>query len=72
MSIAWYTLTDLVDLRFDLSENNLQTAVFGFTSNVSENWESYFHVLGCLLGTDGPDYIELLSISPSGVATMAD
>ena len=63
-------LPALIALRFDLAALNRQEAVFGLTTNFSENWWSDFLVLGCLTGTDGPDDILLLSVIPSGLDTM--
>ena len=64
-------LPAMIAFRFYLSVQNLRTAVFGFTSNVYENWRSDFLALGCLTGTEKPDYIGLLSVNISVVDTMA-
>ena len=62
----------LIVLIIDLLAHNRRATVFGFTSNVSENWRSDLLTLGCFTGTYGLDDIGLLPLNHSGVDTMKD
>ena len=64
-------LPALKALRFYLVAHKLRIAVFGLTSNVSENRQIDFFTLNIFTVTYGSEYIGLLSVDTSGVDTMA-
>ena len=60
-----------MDLRFDFAATKRRFAVLGLTSNMLVNKHSDFLALGLLTGVDVIGTLVLLSVTPSGVYTIA-
>ena len=60
-----------MDLRLDFVATKRRLAVVGLTANMVVNKHSDFLALGFLIGVDVIGTLGLLSVTPSGVDTIA-
>ena len=64
-------LHTFMDFRFNFAAKNRRLAVLGLTSNMFVNKHSDFLALGFLTGDDVKCTLGLLSVTPSGVDSIA-